>query len=155
MKPLIVLISVFLVSIFIIKLLTQKYDLQLSAKIGMSAMLVFTAMGHFAYTKGMAMMIPPVIPLKTEIVYLTGFLEIFLGICLLIPRLSVYAGWVLIIFFILLLPANIYASIKQIDYQKASFDGNGLMYLWFRMPLQILFIAWTYLSAIKAVQINS
>jgi len=53
MKPLILLIVVFLVSIFIIKLTSHKYDFCLSAKIGMSAMLFFTAIGHFAFTKGM------------------------------------------------------------------------------------------------------
>lgn len=149
MKPLIVLLTVFLISILIIKLITRKYDFYLSARIGMCAMLLFTAIGHFAFTKGMSMMIPPIIPFKTEIIYLTGCLELILGICLLVPRLSVYSGWVLIAFFILLLPANIYASIKHIDYQKASFDGNGLSYLWFRIPLQFLFIMWTYVSTIK------
>ncbi|MFN3848119.1 MAG: hypothetical protein ACK4NY_01765 [Spirosomataceae bacterium] len=149
MKPLVVLVSVFLVSIFVIKLTTRNYDVYLSARIGMCGMLIFTAIGHFTFTKGMALMIPPMIPLKTEIIYFTGFLEILLGICLLIPRLSIYSGWILIAFFILLLPANIYASIKHIDYQKATFDGNGLDYLWFRIPLQFLFIAWTYFSTIK------
>ncbi len=148
MKPLIVLLGVFLISIFILKLTTQKYDLFLSARIAMCAMLFFTAIGHFTFTKGMAMMIPPIIPFKTATIYLTGSLEILLGICILIPRLSHYAGWVLMVFFILLLPANIYAAIKHIDYQKATFDGNGLNYLWFRVPLQVLFIAWTYFSTI-------
>lgn len=149
MKPLIVLVSVSLVSIFILKLIMRKYDFYLSARIGMCAMLLFTAIGHFVFTKGMAMMIPPIVPLKTEIVYITGCLEVILGICLLFPHLSVYSGWALTVFFILLLPANIYASIKHIDYQKASFDGNGLSYLWFRIPLQFLFIAWTQFSIMK------
>ncbi len=149
MKPLIVLLSVFLVSLFVIKLVTQKYDLLLSARIGMCAMLSFTAMGHFAFTKGMEMMIPSIFPLKTEMIYITGVLEILLGVALLIPSVSVYAGWFLIVFFILLLPINIYAAINHIDYQKRTYDGNGITYLWFRVPLQILFIAWTYLSTIK------
>ncbi len=149
MKPLVVLVGIFLISIFIIKLITKEYDFYLSARIGMCAMLFFTAIGHFAFTKGMTMMLPPMIPLKTEIIYFTGLLEVFLGICLLIPRLNIYTGWILIVFFILLLPANIYASLKHVDYQKATFDGNGLNYLWFRIPLQILFIAWTYFSTIK------
>jgi uncharacterized membrane protein len=49
----------------------------------------------------------------------------------------------------LLLPANIKAAKEHIDYQKGNFEGSGLKYLWFRMPLQILFILWIYLSAIK------
>ena len=139
MKPLIVLILVFILSAFLIRLVTQKYDLLLAARIGMCAMLCFTAVGHFAFTKGMAMMLPPIVPLKNEIIYLTGLLEILLGVGLLIPRLTVYSGWLLIAFFIVLLPANIYSSIKQVDFEKATLNGNGISYLWFRIPLQIFF----------------
>lgn len=154
MKPLFVLISVFIVSTFIIKLKTNNYNFNLAARIGMSAMLFFTSIGHFVFTIGMTMMIPTIIPFKTEIIYLTGFFEILLGICILIPPTRVISAWILIIFFILILPANIYAAIKQVDYQNANFDGNGLMYLWFRIPLQFIFIIWTYLSTLKNQQIN-
>ncbi len=149
MKPLIVLLSVFGISLLVTKILRGNFDFALSGKIAMSAMLVFTAVAHFAFTKGMAMMLPDFIPYKTETVYLTGIMEITFAIGLFIPNFRVITGWLLIAFFILILPANIYASIKQIDYQKGTFDGNGLSYLWFRIPLQILFIVWTYISAIK------
>lgn len=149
MKLLIVLIAIFCIAFVALKLATQKYDFPFSARIAMCAMLCFTAIGHFAFTKGMSMMIPDFIPFKTEVIYFTGILEISLGICLLIPSFKVYAGWILIFFFILMLPANIKASIDKIDYQKGTFDGNGLFYLWFRIPLQLLFIIWTYLSTIK------
>lgn len=149
MKPLIVLLAIFFVSIFLIKLVTKKYNLPLAGQIAMCAMLIFTSIGHFMFSQGMAMMIPTIIPYKTEIVYLTGVLEILLGICLLIPSLRVYSAWILILFFLLILPANIYAAINHVDYQKGTFDGNGLTYLWFRVPLQIVFILWTYLSSIK------
>lgn len=154
MKPLIVLICLFLASMFIIKLLTQKSDYQLSAKIGICGMLLFTAIGHFIFTKGMALMVPPMIPFKIEIIYITGILEILLGFGLLVPSLSKCSGWILIVLFIILLPANIYASINRIDYEKATFDGNGLMYLWYRIPLQIFFIICTYLAAIKDFEIR-
>ena len=149
MKPLIVLILSSVISLFIIKLIKKEYDFALSARIAMSIMLVFTAFGHFAFTKGMSMMIPKFIPFKESVIYLTGIFEILLAISLLIPKLRFISGWVLIIFFLLLLPANIYASIHKVNYQNGTFDGNGLLYLWFRIPLQILFIVWTYISAIR------
>jgi uncharacterized membrane protein len=148
MKPFIVLVSVFLISTLIIKFITQKYNSVLAARIAMCCMLFFTAMGHFAYTQGMAMMIPSIIPLKTTIVYLTGVLEMLLGLALLITSVRVYAAWFLILFFIAILPANIYAAIKNINYQKANFSGNGMAYLWFRVPLQLLFIVWVCLSCL-------
>ena len=149
MKPLIVLLTVFAISLLTIKFVRGNFEFALSGRIAMAAMLVFTAIAHFAFTKGMAMMLPDFIPYKTEVVYLTGIIEIAAAIGLFIPSFSVITAWLLIAFFILILPANIYAAINHIDYQNGTFDGNGLSYLWFRIPLQILFIVWTYLSAIK------
>ena len=149
MKPLIVLLLSFTISLFVIKIINNEYDFKLSARIAMSIMLVFTAIGHFAFTKGMSMMIPKFIPYKETFVYLTGVFEILIAISLLIPRFKYISGWTLIIFLLLMLPANIYASINNVNYQKGTFDGNGLGYLWFRIPLQFLFIAWTYISTIR------
>ncbi|MCB4799550.1 DoxX family protein [Tamlana sp. PT2-4] len=149
MKPLIVLLLSFLISLFVIKIMNKEYDFILSGRLAMAIMLVFTAIGHFAFTKGMSMMIPKVIPFKSSFVYLTGIFEILLAIGLLIPKLKTISGWTLIIFLLLLLPANVYAAINHVNYQNGTFNGNGLVYLWFRIPLQILFIIWTYASSIR------
>ncbi|MEY8780186.1 DoxX family protein [Allomuricauda sp. XS_ASV26] len=149
MKPLIVLLFSFTISLLIIKITNRTYDFKLSGRIAMSIMLVFTAIGHFAFTKGMSMMIPKFIPYKETFVHLTGIFEIILAIGLLVPRVKHISGWALIIFLILMLPANIVAALNKVDYQNATLDGNGLSYLWFRIPLQLLFIIWTYMSTIK------
>ena len=149
MKPLLVLLLSFTISIFAIKVIKKEYDFALSARIAMSIMLIFTAIGHFVFTKGMSMMIPNFIPYKESFVHLTGVFEILLAIGLLIPKLKVISGWALLIFLVLMLPANIYAAVQNINYQKGTFDGNGLAYLWFRIPLQIFFIAWTYICSIR------
>lgn len=149
MKPLFVLLGAFIISLLVTKLFTKTFEYPLSGRIAMAVMLVFTAIGHFAFTKGMTMMLPDFIPFKTEVIYLTGVIEIIAAVGLLIPSFRVWTGWALILFFILLLPGNIKAAIHHIDYQKGTFDGNGPSYLWFRIPLQILFIVWTYLSAIR------
>lgn len=149
MKPLIVLLSSFIIVVFTTKIINTAYDFALSARIAMSIMLCFTAIGHFVFTKGMAMMIPQFIPFKTNFVYMTGFLEILIAIGLLVPYSKTISGWTLILFLLVMLPMNIYAAVHQIDYQKGTFDGNGLSYLWFRVPLQFLFIAWTYFSSIR------
>lgn len=149
MKPLIVLLLVFVVSLIIMKLFLGEYRLSLAGRIAMSAMLVFTAVGHFAFNKGMAMMLPDFFPYKTGIVYMTGLFEVVLAIGLLLPHYRTVTGWTLIVFLLLVLPANIYAAVHQLDYQKATFDGPGLRYLWFRIPLQALFIAWVYIFVIR------
>ncbi|MBN8859294.1 MAG: hypothetical protein J0H29_12955 [Sphingobacteriales bacterium] len=149
MKPLIVLLCAFLIAIVVTKIISNNYDFALSGRIAMSVMLSFTAIAHFAFTKGMAMMLPGFIPYKTTTVYLTGIIEIAAATGLLIPGTTVIAARLLIAFFILILPANIYAAAKHIDYRKGTPDGNGPAYLWFRIPLQIFFIIWVYLSSVK------
>ena len=150
MKPLFVLIAGFFISMAVQKITSGQVDYSLCARIAMSAMLLFTSLAHFLFTKGMAMMIPAFMPYKTQFVYFTGVIEIAAATGLLIHSLIELTGWLLIIFFLLLLPANIYAASKHINYEKASYNGKGFGYLWFRVPLQLAFILWTYLSAIHS-----
>jgi hypothetical protein len=46
---------------------------------------------------------------------------------------------------------NRVTSAVTIFFKPYSFTviGSGSNYLWFRIPLQVLFIAWTYLTCIK------
>src|SRR5262245_54085911 len=115
MKPLIVLIVVFVLSLACTRIFSGEINYRLSGRIAMSAMLLFTAIGHFKFTDGMSKMIPKFIPAKKQIVLATGVLEILAAIGLLLPSLYKITGWLLIEFFILILPANIYAAIKRID----------------------------------------
>ncbi|WP_440069421.1 DoxX family protein [Tenacibaculum discolor] len=149
MKPLFVLLFVFLISIGIQKLLLKNINYSLSGRIAMCAMLLFTALGHFLFTEGMSKMIPDFIPLKSTVTILTGVLEIVIAIGLLFPNYQKTTGWILIAFLLLMLPANIKASLENLNYQTGTYDGKGLSYLWFRIPLQVFFIAWVYFSSLK------
>ena len=115
----------------------------------MSVMLLFTAIGHFAFTQGMTLMMPDFIPFKKELVYITGIIEICAAIGLVFFRIQHVTAWLLIIFFLLILPENINAALKNIDYQTDSNTGHGVSYLWFRVPLQVLFIAWAWFFGIR------
>jgi uncharacterized membrane protein len=145
MKPLILLSGSFFVSLIILKFLFHVSDYSVSGRIAMSIMLAFTSIGHFLFTEGMSQMIPNFIPYKKIVVYFTGIVEASAAVGLLIPPLVRITAILLIIFFILILPANINAAIKHINYEKATNEGYGVKYLWLRIPLQILFIAWIYI----------
>lgn len=149
MKPLIVLIVAFFISCIIFKIAARPIDFQLAGRIAMASMLIFTAIGHFAFSKGMSAMLPDFVPYKTQMVFATGILEVAFGIGLLFPKYHLVTGVMIIAFFILVLPANIRASILNINYQTGELNGHGLSYLWFRIPLQLFFIAWVYLSAVR------
>ncbi|MFC4096829.1 DoxX family protein [Euzebyella saccharophila] len=154
MKPLIVLLSVFIITVLILKMIHGTDNFPLAGRIAMSVMLIFTAIGHHVYTKGMVMMIPNPIPYKVELIYLTAGLQILAAVTLIIPRFTVITGWLLIAFFLLLFPANIKAAFEHINYETAQYDGKGPEYLWIRIPLQILFIIWVYICAIKPFSIR-
>lgn len=149
MEPLIILVGTFLLSLFSIRLIKKSWMLGLAGRIGMSLMLLFTGVAHFMYPEGMALMLPGFIPFKTEVVYATGIIEIAAAIGLLIPRFQRLTAWLLILFFIMILPANIFAAIHHVNLRTAGYDGTGVDYLWFRIPVQIFFIAWVYYFGVR------
>jgi uncharacterized membrane protein len=148
MKPLIVLIVSFIISCLVFYIITHDINLYISGRIAMAIMLLFTAMGHFMFTKGMALMVPELIPYKEGIVQLTGIIEVGAAVGLVTPSIHYITGVLLNIFFVLMLPANIIAAKQNINLEKASYDGPGLAYLWFRIPLQVLFIGWVLFFAV-------
>lgn len=152
MKPLLILLITFILSVVTIKFRKGCWETAKAARMSMAVMLLFTALGHFLFAEGMAMMIPDLFPFKLALVYLTGILEIAAAVGLHIPRFRKLTAWLLILFFVMVLPANIQAAIEQINYQTGTFDGHNLVYLWFRIPLQLLFIGWVYFSSIKALK---
>lgn len=149
MNVLIVLFVSFGIAAVAIKMVTHKQDIAMAARVGMSVMLLFTALGHFMFAKGMSMMIPDFIPFKMEMVYFTGVIEIAAALGLQLPKFRVLTAWLLILFFIVILPSNIKAGMEHIDLYKANYQGAGTGYLWFRVPLQLFFIAWIYFSSIN------
>ncbi|NDV42126.1 hypothetical protein [Flagellimonas sediminis] len=149
MKPLFVLLAAFALSTLVLYLGKGKLDFAFAGRIALSTMLVFTAIGHFVYSNGMQAMVPSFIPLKYEIVFVTGVLEILFALAILFPKYQNFTAWVLMVFFVLILPANINAAIKNLNYQTGKFDGPGLVYLWFRVPFQIVLILWVYFSILR------
>lgn len=147
--PEIILPIVLLLSVFVLKGINKKWEYAFSARIAMAVMLITTGIAHFFYTKGMVIMLPDFIPCKTEIIYTTGIIEMLAAIGILVPKYQKLTGWLLILFFILVLPANIYSAIKQVNMETATYDGGGVKSLWYRVPLQLFFIGWIYFSCIK------
>ena len=144
MKPLFVLLVSFGIAFILIKITGGYWNFISAGNISMSLMLLFTAIGHFKFPKGMTMMMPDVVPFKKQLVLFTGFIEIAAAIGLAIPATRHITSVLLIIFFILILPANINAAIKKVDYEKGTYDGEGIKYLWIRVPLQVFFILWIW-----------
>ncbi|SEI95321.1 Uncharacterized membrane protein [Dyadobacter koreensis] len=149
MIVLIVLFAAFTTSLAIQRIISGDWQMIESGNIAMFVMLLFTAFGHFKFSKGMEKMLPKFSPMKKEIIFITGIFEILCGIALLFPDRRYTSGILLILFFILILPANIKAAIDRLDYQKGTYDGNSTNYLWFRVPMQIFLILWVWYFSVR------
>ena len=75
MKPFILLVIVFIGSLAATRIFGGAFAYRLSGNIAMAAMLVLTSLGHFRFTKGMAMMLPGFIPFKTPWYTSPGWLK--------------------------------------------------------------------------------
>jgi uncharacterized membrane protein len=149
--PEFILLSVFLIALITLKILHKEYRFAMSGRIAMAAMLVTTGIAHFVFVEGMSLMLPDFIPYRFELVYFTGIIELMAAIGILLPKYRKWTGWLLILFLVLIIPSNIYATIKYVNLENATFDGQGPGYLWYRIPLQLFFIGWIYLSCIKPI----
>lgn len=113
------------------------------ARLGLSIFFIFTSIGHFIRTEGMAAMLPSSVPYRIELIYISGVLELLGAIGVWIPRLMRLTGFLLILMLIGLLPANVYAAINRVDFGGHS---AGPAYLLVRIPFQLFAIWWTYFA---------
>ena len=91
----------------------------------------------------MATMLPPAVPYRVELIYLTGVFELLGALGVWLPRLTRLTGLLLIIMLIGVLPANIYSALQRVDFGG---HGAGPLYLLVRVPFQLLVICWTYFA---------
>ena len=113
---------------------------------GLGVAFVFFFIGHLVKAEGMVEMLPPWVPFRLALVYLTGLLELVIGIGLFLPRYQVFAGKVAIVVFVIFFPANVYAALNGIGLGGHQW---GPVYLLIRGPLQIILIAWAYFLCVK------
>ena len=152
MIPLIVLCAAFAGAFLVNKFLFGgRLSGSLIGRFAMSCLLLLAGIAHFTSVEPMVQMMPDFIPYKLELVYFTGVCELAAAIGLLWNKTARLTGLVLIVFFVAILPANIDGALRSVD-----FGGmvDGPVYLAFRIPMQILFIVWTWIFAVISVGEN-
>lgn len=118
-----------------------------ATRYALATMLVFTASAHFTKMKSdLVRMMPDWIPRPMALVYFTGVCEIAGAIGLLLPSVRQAAGLALIVFFIVVFPANVKAARSGVG-----IGGKRPTPLWLRASMQVLFIALTWWSAVRNV----
>ena len=113
------------------------------ARVGVTLFFLFTGLGHFIRTEEMARMVPPPIPYRVGMIYVTGVLELLGAVGVWVPRLTRLTGLCLILMLAGLLPANIYSAVNRVDFGG---HGAGPAYLLLRVPFQIFVICWIYFA---------
>jgi uncharacterized membrane protein len=108
----------------------------------MSFAYVWIGTQHFIDSQFFMNIMPPYLPWHLELVYISGFFEILLGILLLIKKFRFYAGWGLILLLIAVYPANIYLAFN--DAPQKLLDVSPFMVSWVRLPLQFVLIGIAY-----------
>lgn len=147
MAPLIILLVVFVLLYLINRLILKgKYSVSLIGRTALAVMLVVTGIAHFTNTEEMIQMLPIFLPCKAGIVYATGIVEFIAAAGLLTKGFSRLTAILLIVFFLAVLPANIVGSLKEVALGGME---KGVEYLYFRIPLQLFFIGWTYYFGIR------
>ena len=105
----------------------------------MSSFYILVGIDHFLRPGWYAQIVPPVLPYKFELVYISGIFEILFGGLLLIPSMRYFAGWGLILLLIAVYPANIYLALTN-----GAAMGTTPLIAWGRLPFQFVFIALAY-----------
>ena len=113
------------------------------ARVGLSFFFTYTAMGHFVQTEAMSEMLPPFVPYRIELIYITGVLELLGAIGVWVPGLTRLTGFLLIVMLAGLLPANIYSALNRVEFGG---HGAGPIYLLVRVPFQLFAMGWTYFA---------
>ena len=124
----------------------REFDVRGAAVIGLGILFIFTGIGHFIKTEPMAQMLPPWVPGRVLLVYLTGVLEFAIAVGFLVPKSRRFTGWVAAVVLVLFFPANIYAAINHIPMGGHAW---GPVYLLIRAPLQAIILFWVYWFTIR------
>ena len=108
---------------------------------------VAAGLNHFINPAFYLKIMPPYLPWRLFLVYLSGFFEAALGVLLLVPALTRTAAWGLIALLIAVFPANIHMALNP-----QLFPDISPAALWLRLPLQAVFIAWAFWYTRQAEQ---
>lgn len=113
------------------------------ARRGLAGAMIVAGISHFARVDPFVQHLPDWIPAREALVYLTGAIEIALGVALFrSTRDRATVGRWVAAYLVAVFPANIYVAVADVDVtgQPGGFQA------WLRLPLQVLFIAWALAS---------
>ena len=115
------------------------YKIKTVSIVIMSLFYIVAGINHFINPDWFVRIVPPILPFKAALVYVSGVFEIVLGSLLIFPKTRFIAGWGLILLLLAVYPANIYVALS---------NGKAMnitpMMACGRLPFQFVFIGLAY-----------
>jgi len=104
----------------------------------LSVFLIYAGIQHFLKPDFYEPFVPAFLPAKTLIIYLSGIVEIVLGVLMFIPKYTKLAATGVILLMLLFLPIHIWDVFSD----KPAIGSHTAALI--RVPFQFVFIAWAY-----------
>jgi uncharacterized membrane protein len=120
---------------------TERATLKTILRVVLTVAMVTVGVLHFVKPAEFAAIVPSYLPAPFALVYISGIAEIAGGLGLILERTRRAAGWGLIALYIAVFPANIN---KAVNHLSLGDQPVPPIFLWLRLPLQAVFIAWAH-----------
>ena len=117
----------------------MKFDIKYLSLMVMGIFYISIGFSHFTSPIWYVQIVPPYLPYKLELVYISGLFEILFGGMLFFRKTRFLAGWGLILLLIAVYPANIYLA----QTNGAAMNTTPLI-AWGRLPVQFIFVGLAY-----------
>ena len=117
----------------------------------MSIMYIFIGIRHFLDPQYFLHIVPPQLPFKLFLVYLTGLIEVVGGVAILSPKSRKAGAYLLIFLLVSVFPANIYLYVSETPQNLLGITKTDAL---IRMPFQIPLILLSILALKKKTTLN-
>jgi uncharacterized membrane protein len=107
----------------------------------LGVLMVLAGLTHFVMPESYEMIVPDYLPWHLALVYISGVIEIALGIAVFIEPVRALAGWGLIALYIAVLPANVWMASEGI--QPPGMEMSTPV-AWVRVAMQFVLIYWAW-----------
>ena len=105
----------------------------------MGVMYVFIGIKHFTDPQYFLDIVPPQLPFKLFLVYLTGLIEVVGGAAILAPKTRKAGAYLLIFLLVSVFPANIYLYVSETPQSLLGIsEADALIRMPFQIPLILL-----------------
>jgi uncharacterized membrane protein len=112
------------------------------ARLVLGAFLLIAGVGHFIAREEFTAQVPPWMPWPDAVVYVSGVVEIVLGVALMVSRRRLpIVGWIVAIFFVVIFPGNIWQYVEGRDAFGLDSDAARAIRLLFQ-PVLVVWALW-------------